>query len=132
MSAAPAIRRFIEPQVAGQIDQRTHTRYPIALELQYKVIRAGRTEQIGAGRTVNISSGGVLFEADDAPDEGAIEIAMSWPFLLGKVCNLKLIMRGHIVRRNDGLLAMRVAQHEFRTAGVVSQAAQPSTDRGAS
>ena len=131
MSAAPAIRRFIEPLVTDH-DQRTHTRYPIALELQYKVMGGGRTEQVGVGRTVNISSRGVLFEADDAPDEGSIEVAMNWPFLLDDVCYLKLIMRGHIVRRSDGLLAMKVAHHEFRTAGVVSQAARPSTDRGAS
>jgi len=133
MYAAPATQRIEEPPVSGRIDQRSHPRYPIALELQYKVLREGRTEHIGVGQTVNISSGGVLFEASDLPHEqGMIELAMNWPFLLDEVCNLKLVMRGHIVRRDHGRLAVRAVQHEFRTAGVMSRMVHPSTDRGAS
>ena len=133
MSAAPAMRRIAAAPVTGGTDQRSHPRYPIALEMQYKVLKAGRTEHIGVGRTVNISSGGVLFEASDLRhEEGTIELAMNWPFLLDDVCNLKLVMRGNIVRRDRGRLAVKALQHEFRTAGVMSRMAHPSTDRGAS
>jgi len=104
-------------------DQRVNERYPITLELQYKLLNKGRVEHLGIGRTLNISSGGVLFEADALlPATGPIELAMSWPFLLEGICNLKLVMRGRIVRcdTNSKVIAVRAEHHEFHTAGVRS------------
>lgn len=101
-------------------EQRTRDRYPISLELQYKVLRGGRVEQTGTGRTLNISSGGVLFETDERlPQRGLVEVAMKWPYLLQGVCGLKLVMRGHIVRSggNHRETAVRAEFREFRTAG---------------
>jgi hypothetical protein len=102
-------------------DQRARDRYPISLELQYKLLRGGRVEQVGTGITLNISSGGVLFETDDRlPQRGLVEVAMQWPYLLQGVCGLKLVMRGHIVRSGGNLreTALRAEFREFRTAGV--------------
>jgi hypothetical protein len=101
-------------------DQRSKGRYPIALELQYKLLRGSRVERVGTGRTLNISSGGVLFETDDPlPARGSVELAVKWPFLLEGSCGLKLVMRGRIVRRdaNAKATAVRAEFHEFRTAG---------------
>lgn len=101
-------------------DQRSRERYPISLELQYKLLRGGRVKQVGTGRTLNISSGGVLIETEDQlPSRGMVEIAMQWPFLLQGVCGLKLVMRGHIVRsvENPRTTAIRAEFREFRTAG---------------
>ena len=100
-------------------DHRSRGRYPISLELQYKVLRGGRVEQTGTGRTLNISSGGVLFETEDQlPRRGRVELAMQWPFLLQGTCGLKLVMRGHIVRSagNSRVTAVRADFREFRTA----------------
>ena len=105
-------------------DQRARDRYPISLDLQYKVLRGGRVEQIGTGRTLNISSGGVLFETDDRlPQRGLVEVAMQWPYLLQGACGLKLVMRGHIVRStaNHKETAVRAEFREFRTTGVRRQ-----------
>ena len=116
-------------------DQRLNGRYPITLELQYKLLNKGRVEHLGAGRTLNISSGGVLFEADDRlPTSGPIELAMSWPFLLEGVCGLKLIMRGRIVRCDAGAkaIAVKAEYHEFRTSGVRSSKARAMATNGAS
>jgi hypothetical protein len=102
-------------------DQRARGRYPIAMELQYKVLRGGRVEQTGTGRTLNISSGGVLFQTDDRlPHRGRVELAMQWPYLLQGVCGLKLVMRGPIVRSggDSKVTAVRAEFREFRTAGV--------------
>jgi len=102
-------------------DQRSRGRYPIALELHYKILRGGRVERTGSGRTLNISSGGVLFEADNPlPARGAVELAMKWPFLLNGLCGLKLVMRGRIVRcdANAKAAAVCAESHEFRTAGM--------------
>jgi hypothetical protein len=102
-------------------DQRSKGRYPLALELQYKLLRGSRIERVGSGRTLNISSGGVLFKADDPlPARGSVELAMQWPFLLQGACGLKLVMRGRIVRcdANTRATAVRTEYYEFRTAGM--------------
>jgi len=119
MGAGAALKRAVAPPTESASDRRTKRRYPIHLEVQYKLLKHRRVERLGAGRTLNISSGGVLFEADGLlPSNGPIEIALNWPFLLHGSCNLKLVMRGRIVRTNDKAIAIRAEFHEFRTAGV--------------
>jgi hypothetical protein len=116
----PETRVVWESAVSGR-DQRSRGRYPIILELQYKLLRGGRVARTGSGRTLNISSGGVLFKTDDLlPERGAVELAMKWPFLLEGSCGLKLVMRGRIVRcdSNARATAVRAESHEFRTAGM--------------
>jgi hypothetical protein len=104
-----------------QADQRLHQRYPITLKVEYKLLNRGRVERLGSGLTMNISSGGIFFEADDPlPTRGRVELAMEWPFLLEGVCALKLVMRGRIVRSDTNGIAVQIARHEFRTAGVRS------------
>src|SRR5712692_6263548 len=99
-------------------DQRLNGRYPIALELQYKLLNKGRVERLGVGQTLNISSGGVLFEAAGLlPSSGPVELAISWPFLLDGAVKLKLVMSGHIVRNDAKAIAVKVEHHEFRTTG---------------
>jgi hypothetical protein len=67
---------------------------------------------------VNVSSNGILFEADTAlPTEKSIKLAMKWPFLLEGECALKLHIRGIIIRSVAKRAAVQIAYHEFRTAG---------------
>jgi len=106
------------PPPTDRSDQRLHGRYPIALELQYKLLNKERIKRFGFGRTVNLSSGGVLFESDcRLPASGPIELAMNWPYLLDGVVTLKLVVSGRIVRSDAKAIAVKVEQHEFRTAG---------------
>jgi hypothetical protein len=100
------------------IDRRADQRYPIALQLQYKLIRKGRVQHRGCGRTLNISSHGVLFEIDGVvPTSGQMELALNWPFLLQGSCGLQLVMRGRILRADKTTIALKVETREFRTAG---------------
>ena len=92
-------------------------------------------EQLGVGRTLNVSSGGVLFESDDLlPAGGPIELAMNWPFLLEGICSLKLVMRGRIVRcdPNSKAAAVKAKYHEFRTAGLAFAKGRALSSQGAS
>ena len=118
MSPAPALAPvvgFLEPH---HVDQRLNRRYPIALEIEYKLLRKGRVERLGLGRTLNISSGGVLFEANEPlPAGSSIELLMHWPLLLAGVCPLKLVIHGNVVRSDVRGVAVRTKHHEFRTAG---------------
>jgi hypothetical protein len=98
------------------IEHRANRRYPIALPLQYKLIAKGRVQRLGFGRTINISSHGVLIECDDpVPARGQMEL--NWPFPIQSVCALNLIMRGRIVRKREKTVALKTVFQEFRTAG---------------
>ena len=108
-------------------EQRSHQRYPIELEVEYRLLTRGRLPHLGSGKTRNISSGGVLFEAlGSAPEAGTIEVLVSWPFLLEGVCPLRLVMRGRIVRSDDHGVAIQSNFHEFRTAGSRVSRSRPS------
>jgi len=117
MSPAPAHSKpRHEPPNAA--DRRSHRRYPLVLEVQYKAFR-GRASRIGFGTTLNVSRRGVLFKAADSLTAGsAIELTMNWPFLLEGVCPLKLVKRGRVIRNDARGVAVRAKDHEFRIAGV--------------
>ena len=124
---SPALARVAVRLPHDRADQRLNQRYPIALKVEYKLLKKGRVARLGSGRTMNISSGGIYFEVDEPlPARGRIELAMEWPFLLEGVCALKLVMRGRIVRNDTRGVAVQIVKHEFRTAGVRS-ASHPIT-----
>ena len=121
MSPAPALAHTVRFLESHSVDHRSTRRYPITLEVEYKLIRKGRVERLGIGKTLNVSSGGVLFEANESlPAGSAIELLMHWPFLLEGVCPLKLVIHGSVVRSDSKGVAVRSKQHEFRTAGARS------------
>ena len=66
-------------------EQRSRVRYPMRLEVEYRVLNGNRVVRAGFGKTHDLSSGGVFFEAKDPlPTGGLIEVAINWPFLLDK------------------------------------------------
>ena len=121
MPPAPVLVRYALLPHTYRVDQRSHRRYPITLELEYKLLNKGRVERSGFGRTLNISSRGVLFDADDLLSaSGRVELTIPWPFLLEGICRLKLVMRGRIVRSDGDGIAIRTEHYEFRTSGTRS------------
>jgi PilZ domain-containing protein len=110
-------------------DPRRHHRYPIRLDVEYKLQRKGRVILCGLGRTLNISSGGVFLSVDGSLEIGGlIKLAINWPFLLDGFCPLKLKIRGLIVRSDVNGIAVEIQHYEFRTAGALL-AHQSSPDR---
>jgi len=105
------------PPNSPRPEQRLHNRYQIALNVQYKLRKKDQVVRFGSGRTLNISSGGILFHTKDPlPASGEIEIALDWPLLLDQHCPLRLLAHGRIVR-NDALgTAVRFRSYEFRTS----------------
>lgn len=100
----------------GAPDRRTNCRFPILCEVVYKVLNSGGIIETGAGQTVNISSTGVLFEAEaPLPPGRRAELAISWPIQLNGKCGLKLIAHGRIVRCQGTKVALEIERHEFRT-----------------
>jgi PilZ domain len=107
-------RRMETSEAASE--RRRSSRFPIEREVRYKTLNQ-RTEILsGAGKTLNISSSGVLFTSDhDLPIGTRLEVSISWPAQLNEKCLLNLVARGRITRHLKGQLALQIQQYEFRT-----------------
>src|ERR1022692_2675732 len=102
-------------------DRRLDRRYHLQLELKWKLIRRRRILDTGTGRTMDVSSGGICFDAGRSLPEGLnVELSISWPVLLRNLAPMQLVAIGKIVRCNGRRVAMQTVQHEFRTAGIAS------------
>jgi len=107
-------------RIAGE--RRFDRRYRIDLELRWKLIRRRKVRDTGVGRTLDVSSGGVLFDATRPLPVGMnVELSISWPVLLHNVAPLQLVISGRIIRANGSKVAIHMNQHEFRTAGVPAE-----------
>ena len=103
--------------IAG--DRRSDRRYPILLDLRWKLIRRKKVLDTGTGRTFDLSRGGVGFESSRSLPMGLnVELAIAWPVLLHNVAPMQLVVEGRIVRSEGGRIAIRMIQHEFRTVGM--------------
>ncbi len=104
-------------------DRRFGMRFPIDSALDYRILRQGRILRNGQGRTVNISSSGVLFESDGrlAPGE-TVELSIAWPARLHDNAPIQLHVRGKTVRVSGTMAAVRIASYDFRTKARVANA----------
>lgn len=98
-------------------NERRHSdRFPIEREVRYRVLNKRSAEETGDGKTLNISSSGVLFTSEHILLPGRrMELAISWPAQLDNKTSLKLVARGRVVRFEHGRAALEIQQYEFRT-----------------
>ena len=91
----------------------------IERDIQYRVLNRGEVDTEARGKTVNISSSGVLFTTKHVLIPGRrVEVSIDWPAQLNNSCALKLVARGRVVRLADDQAALQILQHEFRTRKV--------------
>lgn len=70
---------------------------------------------MATGRTVNISSHGVLItSAFELPPGTLVAVVIAWPILLRGLQQLALHIQGTVVRSNHGLIALKFSIYEFR------------------
>ena len=99
------------------VDRRVSKRFPIEQEVYYRVLdhRAAVPES-GSGKTMDISSGGVLFGTEQRLRSGKrVELSVNWPAELDGGCPLKFVVFGRVVRAEDNKAAIHIEQYEFRT-----------------
>jgi c-di-GMP-binding flagellar brake protein YcgR len=109
-----------EEQIVGneQRERRMKRRFEIGEEVRYKMLYGQRIAETGSGKTLNISSGGVWFSAENMLTVGMpIELSMNWPVLLNDSCPMKLMIYGCVVRSNEMGAAVTIERYEFRTQG---------------
>jgi hypothetical protein len=103
-------------------DRRFDRRYQLQLEVRWKLIRRRKIQDAGAGRTIDLSSGGILFDASRPLPVGFnVELSISWPVLLHNVAPMQLVAVGRIVRSSGAHVAIHITQHEFRTTGIPTE-----------
>jgi hypothetical protein len=100
-------------------DRRGSERFPIVRDVRYKLPSIRREAEVGTGKTINMSSSGVLFSTQDHPMNAGkrLEVSVSWPFQLDQKCGLKLVVRGRVVRCKRTTVAIEIERYEFRTVG---------------
>ncbi len=104
-------------------DRRGSDRFPIEREVKYRVLSRKNGEEAGLGRTVNMSSSGILFSTDTELQPGRqVEISVAWPAQLNNKTPLKLVARGRVVRVEDNRAALEIHHYEFRTQGLAAAA----------
>jgi hypothetical protein len=103
-------------------DRRQDRRYQLRLDLKWKLIRRRRVLDTGIGYTLDLSSGGIMFDAGRTLPEGLnVELSLSWPVLLHNVAPMQLVIFGRIKRTSGHHTAIQTVQHEFRTAGIAAE-----------
>jgi hypothetical protein len=108
--------RNIDTREISMTERRKSSRFPIERELRYKTLNQRSEILAGSGKTLNISSSGVLFTSDHDLAVGTrLEVSISWPAQLNEKCLLNLVARGRITRHTKGQLALQIQQYEFRT-----------------
>ena len=110
----------------AQTDRRHSDRFPIEREVRYRALNKRGSDETGEGKTLNISSSGVLFSSKHLLLPGRrMELSISWPAQLNNKCALKLVARGRVIRFEQGRAAMEIQQYEFRTMqSAAAEAAQ--------
>jgi len=100
-------------------ERRAHKRMDIKQEVRYTVLSGKNSvKPTGTGKTVDMSSGGVLITTESALTEGdQVELAISWPAQLDGVLPLKLMVFGRVVRADETQAAIILERHVFKTRG---------------
>ena len=102
----------------GVSDRRGTSRFPLCEEVKYKLLH-GKVSTSGAGKTLNIGSGGVLFTTEERLPMGRmVELSVNWPARLDGTCPLKFVAVGRIIRAENDKAAVRIERYEFRTRSI--------------
>jgi hypothetical protein len=100
-------------------DRRASIRYPIERDIVFTFEGRKSSPDPLCGKTINLSSGGVLFSTEAPVCPGKmLEVSISWPIKLDGMCGLKLVTRGRVVRSDSKSAAIEVERYEFRTRSV--------------
>jgi hypothetical protein len=106
-----------------QSDRRHSDRFPIERDVRFRILNKRGGDEAGEGKTLNISSSGVLFTSEHMLLPGRrLELDISWPVQLNNQVALKLVARGRVVRFEEGRAAIEIQQYEFRTQAPVTPA----------
>jgi len=105
----------MQPESKAASERRTKSRFPLRLSVRYRTLAGGPL--IGEGRTVNMSSRGLLIASEEVNvDAGErLQLTVDWPYLLHGVTPLQLIVSCRVTRCHPEEFAVEMDQYQFRT-----------------
>ena len=93
-------------------------------QVRYRVVHNRKCNLSGAGKTLNIGSGGILFTTDQLLPVGrTVELSVSWPARLDGTCPLQFFATGRVIRSDESKAAVRIERYEFKTRARANGAA---------
>ena len=108
-------------------ERRTRKRYPIRLEVHFRGTHRGK-RFTGCGRTLNVSSSGLLIASDEHVRQGTVlRMCVDWPFLLNGITPIQLVAEGRVVRTYESGFAAVLERHQFRTTKRERESGHKST-----
>jgi hypothetical protein len=117
-SAAHERLRLDNPSDRIGGDRRLTRRYPVELQLEYKVLSGDQVINTGKGQTCNMSSGGMQLHSDTPLPVGvSVELSVFWPSQAEAERPVTLVARASVVRSEMNLVAVQVTRYEFATDG---------------
>ena len=104
------------PLDSDATERRSKARYPMEISVRYRTISRG-PELVGIGRTVNMSSAGLLIASEQPMiHAGArLRVSLEWPPLLNGDTPLQLIAVCRVIRRQQDCFAVTMERYQFRT-----------------
>lgn len=98
------------------MERRMTCRFPVHQQVRYRELRARSVSSSGTGKTLDVSSGGILFTTTGRLQPGqSIEVSMDWPARLHGNCPLQFVATGRVLRSDGKTAAVRIQRYEFRT-----------------
>jgi PilZ domain len=99
-------------------ERRLSGRFPIRQEVVYTLLDGQSRCEACAGKTVDMSSRGILFTTAEVLHPGKrLQLSVNWPARLDGTCRLKLVAMGRVVRTEQDRAAIAIEHYEFRTQG---------------
>ena len=105
------------PEIADfSLERRSKARFPLQLGVRYRTLSGGPLHA-GAGRTINMSSCGLLIATEKAmvPAGSRLQLMVDWPFLLHGITPLQLIVSCRVTRCLREEFAVKLEQYQFKT-----------------
>lgn len=96
-------------------DRRRRRRIPLSTSVHYQIIGDGDPGPAGTGRTINISSCGILFTTSQELKLGdRIAVFVDWPVKRGPRQRIELATLARVARRDKEAAAVEILQFDFR------------------
>ena len=109
---------------SARTDRRETSRFPVQEEVRYRVLHARGFSASGAGKTLDMGSGGILFTTEEKLPMGRqVEVAVDWPVRLDGACPLRFVAVGRVVRSEATRAAVQITRYAFKTRGSMGVAA---------
>jgi hypothetical protein len=106
----------MQPESNLALERRSKARFPLRLGVRYRIVSGGPS-LIGVGRTVNMSSRGLLIASEEGNVRAGarLQLIVDWPSLLHGITPLQLIVSCRVTRCLPEEFAVELDQYQFKT-----------------